>query len=243
MATETADRLRQAVEQAPHAREGEGGERLLFPVGHHVGARHRVESDEVLEQVRRGATFHDLTSQEYAVWTLAHGSPEAVQNEVPWTRKAVEELARVAGLTAVSEVVDKLMETGLLVEVAPGTDEALAFAKAHRVVPLMLGLGNTADEPWLFGIGFLGQPILQVTHPIYDVWQWSAMDDTLWATCLSAVDVARRAKSTDPETTDPTKLFAGFLGTIHALLLSKAACLDIGFRIGAAQSLDNGRED
>lgn len=243
VATKTADRPPRAAHTAPSAGQRDGGERLLFPVGHHVGAQHRVESNEIVEQVRRGATFHDLTSSQHAVWTLAHGSPEAIQNDVPWTRQAVEELAKVAGLVAVTEVVDQLMETGLLVEVVPGTEQALDFAKTHRVVPLMLGLGNTADEPWLFGIGFLGQPILQVIHPIYDLWQWSAMDDTLWATCQSAVDVARRARSTDPERTDPSKLLTGFLGSIHALLLAKAACLDIGFRIGAPPILDNGRED
>lgn len=215
--------------------EDDSVERLLFPVGHYLGAQHRVESAEVEQQVRRGGTFQDLTSQQFTVWTLAHGSPEAVQNEVPWTRRSVEELAKVLGLTGTTELVDDLIETGLLVEVAPGTEQALDFAKTHRVVPLMLGLGNTAEEPWMFGIGFLNQPILQVTHPIYDLWQWSTMDDTLWATCQSAVDVARRAKSTDPDSTDPDKLLTGFLGSVHALLLSNAACLDLGFRLGSPQ--------
>ncbi len=216
----------------------DSAERLLFPVGHHVGAQHGLESTEVVEQVRRGATFHDLTSQQFSVWTLAHGSPEAVANEVPWTRRSVEELAKVTGLTSAIDVVDELVETGLLIEVTPATEQALDFARTHRVVPLMLGLGNTAEEPWLFGIGFLGQPILQVTHPIYDLWQWSAMDDTLWAACQSAVDVARRANSTDPESTDPNVLLTGFLRAIHALLIGKAACLDIDFRIGVPPNLD-----
>ncbi len=208
-------------------------ERLLFPVGHYLGAHYDdLESDEVPQQVRRGATFHDLTRQQFAVWTLAHGSPDAVNNEVTWRRRSVVELAKLTGLTGATDLVDELLAMGLLVEVTPGTDQALDFAKTHRLMPLMLGLGNTSDEPWLFDIGFLGRPIVRVFHATYDLWQWSAMDDTLWATCESAVDVARRAKSTDPESTDPERLLTTFLGSLHILLSVNAACLDIDFRLG-----------
>ena len=233
VATEqTSDQPDSAAEHvAAEAADGVG--RLLLPIGHYTGARHRVlEPGDVPQQVRRGATFHDLTGQQFTIWTLAHGSPEAVQNEVAWRRRSVEELAKLTGLTGVADLVDEMITTGLLVDVAPGTDQALDFAKTHRVTPLMLGLGNTADEPWLFDIGFLNQPILKVTHAIYDLWQWSAMDDTLWATCESAADIARRAESTDPEKTDPGKMLTGFLPSLHALLLSNAACLDINYRLG-----------
>jgi hypothetical protein len=211
----------------------EGDDRLLFPIGHYVGVHHRVPgSAEVAQQVRRGATFHDLTSQQFTVWTLAHGSPEAIQEATGWRRHSVEELAKATGVSGATGLVDDLIGTGLLAEVAPGTDRALAFAKTHRALPLMLGLGNTADEPWLFDIGFLNQPVLRVTHATYDLWQWSAMDDTLWATCQSAADVARRAKSDDPGSTDPDRLLTVFLRSLHALLLANAACLDIEFRLG-----------
>jgi len=233
---ETSDQLANAAEQAD-AEDTDDGEPLLFPVGHYLGARHRVqEPTNVAQQVRRGATFHDLTNQQLTIWTLAHGSPEAVHNEVAWRRRSVEELAKITGLIGAADLVQELIGMGLLVEVVPGTDQALDFAKTHRVVPLMLGLGNTADEPWLFGIGFISQPILQVTHPIYDLWQWSAMDDTLWATCENAADVASRAKSTDPEYTDPDKLLTGFLGSLHALLFANAAYLDDDFRLSRPQA-------
>ena len=230
------DEAGQEAAENPH-----DGERLLLPIGHYVGARHRAPdateaAQEFSQQVRRGAAFHDLTSQQFTVWTLAHGSPEAIQNEVAWRRQSVEELAKLTGLVGVASLVEGLIGMRLLVEIAPGTGPALDFAKTHRVVPLMLGLGNTADEPGLFDIGFLNQPILQVTHPIYDLWQWSAMDDTLWATCESAADVARRGNYADPDSADPDKLLTGFLGSLHALLVTNAACLDIAFRLDHPQA-------
>jgi hypothetical protein len=203
-------------------------ERRIFPIGHYVGAQHGT--GDVVQQVRGGATFHDLSGPQFLVWTLAHGSPEAVESETPWRRRSVEELAKLSGLREAAAHLDELIELGLLVEVA--TDTELDFAKTHRVVPTMLGLGNTADEPWTFGIGFLNQPIVEVSHAIYDLWQWSAMDDTLWATCESAGDAARRANQTEPDYVDPARLLSGLLGSLPALLLANAAYLDIDFRLG-----------
>jgi hypothetical protein len=204
---------------------------LLFPVGHYVGIQHRIDAASAPRQVRRGATFHDLTEEQFAVWAAAHGSEAAIENDIPWQRQSVEQHPLVAGLDRASEIIDDFLAGGLLVEVTPSDDQAIVFARSHRVVPLMLGLGNRRDEPDMFGIGFLNQPVIEVSHPIYDLWQWSAMDDSLWATCENAADVARRAGSTDPESLDPARLLTGFLGSLHGVLLANAACLDIGFRL------------
>lgn len=205
---------------------------LLFPIGHYVGIQHRVGAERAPRQVRRGATFHDLGEDQFAVWAAAHGSEQAIENETPWHRQSVEQHPSLAGLDRASEIIDDFLTDGLLVEVTPSShDRAIAFARSHRLVPLMLGLGNRPDEPDLFGIGFLTQPVIEVSHPIYDLWQWCAMDDSLWATCENAADVARRAGSTDPESIDPARLLIGFLGSLHAVLLANAACLDIDFRL------------
>lgn len=199
---------------------------LIFPIGHQVGARYQAGQLVAAQQVRCGGRFHDLTEQQAEVWRLAHGVPEEIDRQVPWQRSAVEERLPGAGM-----VIDDLMSSGLLVEATPGTAQAEEFAKAHRLVPLMLGLGNSANDPDTFGIGFLSQPALQVSHPIYDVWQWSTMDDSLWNTCENATDVARRAGSTDPEATETNRLLTGIVGSLHALLSSSAAYLDLGFRL------------
>jgi hypothetical protein len=204
---------------------------LLFPIGHYVGIQHRTGAASAPRQVRRGATIHDLTEEQFAVWTAAHGAEEAIENDVPWQRQSVEGHPSVAGLEGASEIIDDFLAGGLLVEVTRSDDQAIVFARSHRVVPLMLGLGNRPDEPDMFGIGFLTQPVIEVSHPIYDLWQWSAMDDSLWATCENAADVARRSGSMDPESLEPARLLTGFLGSLHGVLLANAACLDIDFRL------------
>lgn len=204
---------------------------MLFPIGHYVGIQHRIGAASAPRQVRRGATFHDLSEEQFAVWAAAHGSEEAIDNDMPWYRQSVEQHPLVTGLDGASEIIDDFLADGLLVEVTPSDDQAIVFARSHRVVPLMLGLGNRRGEPDMFGIGFLTQPVIEVSHPIYDLWQWSAMDDSLWATCENAADVARRAGSTDSESLEPTHLLTEFLGSLHAVLLANAACLDIDFRL------------
>jgi hypothetical protein len=203
---------------------------LLLPVGHYVGVQYRgIAGDPGRRQVRRGGTFHDLTEDQYALWALAHGTPEAIQDEVTWHRGLVEEHARATGPAEPAVVIDELLDLGLLIELTSGDGQALELATRHRLVPLMLGLGNSPDEPDLFGIGFLQQPIVQVSHAIYDVWQWSTMDDSLWTTCQNAAEVAHRSGATAPAFTDPTMLLDGVISALHTLLFTNAACLDIGF--------------
>jgi hypothetical protein len=199
---------------------------LLFPIGHQVGPRYQASQMIAAQQVRRGAEFHDLTEQQAQVWLLARGVPEEIDRQTPWQRASVEE--RVPGS---GPVIDELQDLGLLVETTPRTPQAEEFARAHRLVPLMLGLGNSANDTDTFAVGFLSQPALQVSHPIYDVWQWSTMDDSLWNTCENATDVARRAGSTELDAIDTSRLLAGIVGSLHALLVSSAAYLDVAFRL------------
>jgi hypothetical protein len=217
-----------ATKPVPVLRSGATPGALLFPVGHYLGVNNRLDATAPQQQVRRGATFHGLTEEHYAIWAAAHGTAEAIENDVPWQRQSIAAHPRVIGLARVDELIDELLGMGLLVEAAPGTDQALAFARSHRLVPLMLGLGNSGRKPGVFGIGFLRQPVVEVSFGIYDLWQWSSMDDSLWATCENSAEVARRSKV---ESLDPVELLTGFLPTLHALLLANAACLDTYFRL------------
>jgi hypothetical protein len=225
----SANRYDRAVSITTPSAGAEGS--LLFPIGHYVGVQHRIGAARAVRQVRRGATFHDLSEEQFAVWAAAHGSEEAIGNDLPWQRQSLEQHPSVAGLDRASEIIDDFLAGGLLVEVTPLDDRAIVFASSHRLVPLMLGLGNGPSEPDLFGIGFLTQPVIEVSHPVYDLWLWSAMDDSLWATCENAADAARRAGSAEPESLEPARLLTGFLGSLHAILLANAACLDIDFRL------------
>lgn len=204
---------------------------LLVPIGHYVGALYQDGERGVRRQVRRGATFHDLTDDQFAVWSAAHGTQEAVQAGLAWRRRSVEQHPDVAGLAGAGGLIDEMLALGLLAEVPPARDQVLEFARSYRLVPLMLGLGNSTDDLDMFDIGFLHQPVLSVSYPIYDLWQWSTVDDSMWATCENAADVAQRSGYTNPDYVDPARLLSGLLRSLHALFAARAAYLDIGFRL------------
>ena len=198
-------------------------ERLTVPIGHLVGAG----------RVRRGTSLVELDDRQYAVWALAHGTPHAVEEQLPWQRESIVELARHTGIANAAEIVEELLGIGLLAEFTLGGEEARDFARGHQLTPLMLGLGNTATEPVGFAIGFLGQPVLRVDFAVYDLWQWSAMDDSLWAVCESAADVARRSAEAQ---TDAETLLSRFLTALHPLLLVNAAYVDVSFRLSGVSA-------
>lgn len=205
---------------------------LLFPIGHDIGPHYQAgRSVEPARRVRLGPRYHELTRRKFVVWKLAHGSQEAVESERPWDRQSVESLAKATGIVDVDDIVDELTEAGLLVEVTPGARDARSFATAHRLLPLMLGLGNSPKAPWLFGIGLVDLPVVSVTFPVFDLWHWSSMDETLWDACRSAAEIAERQGVEDPDFIDPKRLLTGFLGALHGILMAGAAHLDIAFRL------------
>ncbi|TDV40078.1 hypothetical protein [Actinophytocola oryzae] len=107
------------------------------------------------------------------------------------------------------------------------TDDPIAFASAHRLLPLALGLGNTVEEPWLFSAGLLYQPLVAMTGPLYDLWQWAHLSPDLWSACQEAAAVAVAAGVTTTEQTEPAEVLAGALETAPHLLASRVACFDV----------------
>lgn len=140
----------------------------------------------------------------------------------------------------VEELTEEQYETWLAVlDGGPASDElrtrrlladpsdAVEFASTHRLVPLALGLGNTAEEPWLFSAGLLYQPMVAMTSPLYDLWQWAHLSPDLWSACRESAAVALQAGVTAPEQTDPAEVLAGALETVPHLLAAKVACFDV----------------
>lgn len=107
------------------------------------------------------------------------------------------------------------------------TTDPIGFASVHRLLPLALGLGNTPEEPWLFSAGLLYQPLVSMTSPLYDLWQWAHLSPTLWSACEEAAAVAVQAGATAQEQTDPVEVLSGLLATAPQLLAAKVACFDI----------------
>jgi hypothetical protein len=125
---------------------------IVFPVGHYMGERHPEEH----HVVRVGLTHQTLTADEFGVWVLAHGAEEIGKGL--WTLDAVFDLAEAAGLSGAPGLAASMIESGLLVTVAPGRVAARRFAATYRLNPMLIGLGNTDDEPDRFQLGFPGLP-------------------------------------------------------------------------------------
>jgi hypothetical protein len=114
--------------------------------------------------------------------------------------------------------VDRLADRGLLVEARAHGPKARAFASAHRVVPLAVGLGNHPEAPDRFTIGLFDQPLVQVDELRYEVWSWSSAYDTLWQVCE-----ARAANSGEQ---DPAEVLTHFLTGAHQMASANALYLD-----------------
>jgi hypothetical protein len=200
--------------------------KLLFPIGHCIGAYYDLPaSNDHFYQIRVGPDVVRLDDEQFAVWGLAHGVPSRPPEE-PWNRQAVLTAARRAGIGGVEQILESLVDDYLLFETTPGTDSAVDFARRHRLIPVMLGLGNTAEEPRMYTVGMIGLPAVSMSAMAYDLYEWSHMDANLWRACESAAATATRVGIDDQVATDPRLMLDALLSTLHALLSPNAAYLD-----------------
>jgi hypothetical protein len=200
-------------------------EALLLPIGHLLGAHYpRPGSTAHTQQVRVGPESVEIDDARFTAWALAHGLPGRAAEDL-WTRRALEELAVAQGIGDLSGAVDDLLADRLLVEVGTG-EEMVEFARQHRLLPLVLGLGNSSAEPEVWSVGLLGQPIATMTSPLFDLWEWSGLAPDLWAACESAARTAREVGRTDDADVDPHATLGHLLVNLHGLLAVDAVHLD-----------------
>lgn len=210
-------------------------EALIFPIGHYMGAFYpAVGAPLTYHRIRIGDRSVRLDSDdEAAIWMLALGARNVAAG-VPWTRAKVEELARRRGLLEPVSVIDEFLEEGILAEVAPGTADAIAFARHHKVQPLMLGMGNTTENPLSFRIGYTDRPAVEVSGTLYELWQWGCLFD-LWELCELLADVARDHPTPGEEPgqepgqglgQEPEQILTRFLSSLHVLLSHEAVYVD-----------------
>ncbi len=200
---------------------------LLLPVGQFFGTFHPVAgSAERYHRVRLGDEVWELDDQRFTLWALAHGTGDRPA-EQPWTVPAVRDAA-AAQLPGVDSapLLHGLLAEGLAVEVVPGTAEAVEFARQHRAGARMLGLGNSAEQPWLWSIGFYEHPVVSVTRTVYDLWERCPSGESLWTMCQALADEERAAGGTEPDLADPVRLLTAFLRTAHLLLAASVIYLE-----------------
>lgn len=173
---------------------------LMFPIGHCLGTHYTAE-DQV-HQVRLGGEIVGLTADEFAVWSLAHGLTD---DRSPWERERVTDLL---SHHEIPDVLDQLSARNLLAEV--DVDRPDDFAGRHRLLPLHLGLGNTAELAAVFRVGTTELPLAAMTEAMYRLWLSSHLAPNLRIAC----------KEHDVD-------LSAVLSSLHALLAPGAACLDL----------------
>jgi hypothetical protein len=209
----------------------------ILPVGHYTGALHPA-GHHTVRVGREAVTFADAAA--FAVWAAAHRPLERTAE--PWTRETVAAAAapgqaaasaaaveatgapaamETAGTSTPSKIIDDLLRDGILVEVT----DAEAFARTHRVIPIMVGLGNTEDDPTGYDIGLFGMsPVITVPALVNEIWQWGGVGVTLWAVCEAFAQAGTRAGGAD---FDAAGVLAEFLAALPTLVGANAAYVDV----------------
>lgn len=199
---------------------------LIFPVGHYMGPFHPARNAPAQHHVVRvGWDTLKLPDLHLDIWSLAHGLPERM--ETPWTRPAIVEAAGEARVADAESIIDTLLDGGLLAAVESDSDQALEFARGYRMHALLVGLGNTPDDPAHDGIGLPGlPPLLKVRPRVFEVWQWGHLWPSIWSACEGLADVARAAEDSDPASTEPRLVLASVLDALRTLITKNAIYLD-----------------
>ncbi|MFG1922445.1 hypothetical protein [Cryptosporangium sp. NPDC048952] len=171
----------------------------LFAAGHSGGPFHRfLDSAYVAHLVRVGAEDHSLDEGEARIWEITR----AATRDRLWNRASVAAAAVGEGVPDAGRRLDALIERGLVVEVHPGTERALAFARAYRLQPLLHGLAERTD---LFEYGLPGRPRVAVsTDRTALLWrtagQWPSLWDAVTAVSASYAEVGQdRFREDTPE--------------------------------------------
>jgi hypothetical protein len=192
----------------------------VYPIGQLI--RVRAAEDEF--HVRVGAELRRLPSTDFSVWAMAHGPADHVPR--PWTAAELADQARAVGLPDAPDRLVHLLETGLVALAAPGTESGRALAQRVRMVPLVLGLGNSAENPDAYSVGLPGRPLAVLSAAAYDLFEWATMETSLWRACEGAAATAARVGIEDPLASDPDAVLASLLSDLHRLLTPNAVCLD-----------------
>jgi hypothetical protein len=207
-----------------------GSPALLVPIGHSIGPRHDDVPKGHVNQIRVGADVLEPSDTQFIVWALAHGLPDRLPGSGSWTRQAVHTAAHELGLadeTEAGDCVDELLRLGLLAEVEPDAPAAMEFALRHRLLPLALGLGVQPEAEGMAGVGLLFQPLVLLSPALADLWQWAELSPDLWSACQESAAVAEAGGMADPDQVDPERVLAGLLTSLHAMLSTRVACVDV----------------
>lgn len=203
-----------------------GSTPLVLPIGHYVGALYPTPGGPLkYHEIRIGWSTFQLTESEFHAWALTHGMPEEVTAR-SWTLDDARELSRRAGRST-PDAFDEVLRREYAVQVLPGSEESVRFAKDCRLRPLLSGVGNTAAQPLRYGLGLGGtQMVVTVDVLAYQMWTWAGVCDSLWHACQIYARAAEAVPQFGPDDQDPERVLARALSSVQVLLANGAAYLD-----------------
>lgn len=199
---------------------------LVLPVGHYVGAYYPdVGAPLKYRKLRLGVDIKRLpTDAQFGLWALSHGLPDRLATAT-WTRSALLTVAAEMELPDPASSLQAMLAQGTLVEVTYAN--AVEFARNHRIQPLMMGLGNTPQDPLTFSLGIVGlPPVVKVESFLYELWQWGRTARNLWQTVEMFAEVERKVVHKGAGVPDPEGVLHRILGRLHVLLAHNAVYLD-----------------
>lgn len=199
---------------------------LLLPIGHYGGAAGAGNGVPPGHEIRRGGEIIELPEATFAVWALCH-RPPGRPADVPWTKVAMLDHARQAGLPTPDRILDELLKEELATEVRPGTAAARATAEELSLHPTMLGLGNSSQDAHVYSLGFVGVPVVQVSRTVFELWRWAPVEGNLWNLCRFFSDMERAHGASEPQRTDPGLVLEELLRALPTLVASGAVYLDL----------------
>lgn len=191
----------------------------VFPVGHYGGFR---PGDDPVQVVRVGWQQHRLDEEAFGIWVLSHGTAETGKGH--WTADDVAKQAADAGLTEPGRQLEELVAKGVVAVVPDDPEAATAFAKAHRMDVLFVGLGNTPEQPDGHAVGIPGLGTAAILDPdCYELWQWGSVAPTVWHSCeLRATVTAQLGQELEP-----VDALGEILGDLRYLIAHGCAYLDV----------------
>ncbi|SCX45771.1 hypothetical protein SAMN03159343_1665 [Klenkia marina] len=147
-----------------------------------------------------------------------------------------EDLARQWGLTDadVDAGRSELRALGAVSELTDTVDGRRTWAGAHTLHPLVLGLGEVADQPAAHHVGLPGRPVVQTTRAVRDVWAWGPLFGDLWTSVGWHAAGYAADGLPDPRAVDPDLLLADVVAVLPALLQTTAAYVDLALPAAGA---------
>lgn len=182
-----------------------------YPAQGQVAERHVIEAS--------GNVF-DVPAEAHLTWLSAFAEPDA-HGAHAFTRERLAEIADANGVTDAAAMVDKLIRSNLLAEYEPGTASALDFLRAYKLYPMADGIGNSPEDPSMFGIGRDGKAVLSLEHDVYAFWSGSYREASMWD---AVVKFDKERPNDAPFTTD--ELGHLFAGSVPVIVATRVGFLD-----------------